>query len=67
MRVARTGGEPVFDRLESAAVAGDASLPKLNDVQPLPVSLTVSPDGTRVAFGAFAGGTQELWALSLPR
>jgi Tol biopolymer transport system component len=61
MRVSASGGEPVFDGLERAALENDSSLPVLT-VDP-PFSLTVSPEGSRVAFGADAGRSSQLVAL----
>lgn len=61
MRVSAAGGEPVFDGLERATLENDSSLPLLT-LDP-PFSLTVSPDGSRVAFGADAGASNQLVAL----
>ena len=60
MRIAASGGEAVFDGLESSTAVTDKSLPALFlNV----LSLTVSPDGSRVAFGSYVRPSQELWAL----
>jgi Tol biopolymer transport system component len=61
MRVSAGGGEPVFDGLERATLQNDSSLPVL--APPPPLSLTISPDGTHVAFGAYAGQSSQLVAL----
>ena len=61
MRAPASGGESVFDGLEYATVRNDPLLPVLA-ISP-PYSLTVSPDGSRVAFGADAGKTSQLVAL----
>ena len=60
MRVATTGGEPVFDGLESATALNDKALPAMYGTV---LSLSVSPDGSRVAFGSYLRPTQELWML----
>ena len=61
MRVSAGGGEPVFDGLERATLQNDSSLPLLAPFPPY--SLTVSPDGSRVAFGIDAGRSSQLVAL----
>jgi Tol biopolymer transport system component len=61
MRAPVAAGPPVVDGLQSASLVADKSLPSLAANSPL--SLTVSPDGSRVAFGAYAAGSQDLWAI----
>jgi hypothetical protein len=59
MRISPDGGEPVFAGLDSTNLQSDVRLPALVPVSPL--SLDVSPDGTRIAFGANTSVTRELW------
>jgi Tol biopolymer transport system component len=61
MRASAGGGEPVFDGLERATLQNDSLLPAL--VPDPPFSLTVSPDGSRVAFTVDAGRVSQLVAL----
>jgi Tol biopolymer transport system component len=61
MRVSAGGGEPVSDGLEMTTLQNDSSLPQLAPFPPF--SLAVSPDGSRVAFGAEAGSSSQLVAL----
>jgi Tol biopolymer transport system component len=61
MKVSAGGGEPVFDGLERATLVNDSSLPLLASYPPW--GLTVSPDGSRVAFGIAAGRSSQLVAL----
>jgi len=61
MRVPAGGGEPIFDGLERETLVNDSSLPVLAPFPPW--SLTVSPDGSRVAFGIDAGRSSQLVAL----
>ena len=60
MRIAAKGGDAVFDGLESATAITDKSVPPM---QGGVLSLTVSPDGSRVAFGSYILPTQEVWMI----
>jgi Tol biopolymer transport system component len=60
MRVPVSGGEPVFDGLESSTAVAGTSLPAL--VANI-LSLSVSPDGSRVAFGSYVRPKAELWVI----